>query len=295
MPLIRLASLVLLVTSLAIAPARAATPLEYFDPASDWVLDYAESSCALRRAYSDDAGRIVYVDMRQYHPNSPVTFTIYSADVERSPEEVRYRFNPDEDNRDAGFAFALDFGEDMRGFRFLGDYLRKDDRPDDIEEFDALDPSVFVAREAEVTSMVVLEGFEQSILLRTGSLAAPMEAMRVCLDELLVHWGLDAEVHRTLSRRVELKNERGFGQDLGADFPRQLRRDGGAASMRVRLLVDAEGAVTDCSIYSMVGEASVGDIACETFSRYARFDPALDAEGNPVASFWTTDLTYWTR
>ena len=33
-------------------------------------------------------------------------------------------------------------------------------------------------------------------------------------------------------------------------------------------------------------------VACDTLMRYARFDPALDADGNTIASFYTTTIQY---
>ncbi|WAT18670.1 energy transducer TonB [Aurantiacibacter sp. MUD11] len=295
MSLIRLGFVGVIAGALLTSPAQAETPLEYFDPASNWVMDYGEDSCALRRAYADAEGRTVYVDMRQVAPGTWLTFTVFSEDLERMPEEVRYRFEPDDENSDVGFAFALDFGETARGFRFSGDYLRKEERPDDWEDYQNVDPSILAAREAEVSAMVILEGFEDSILLRTGSLTGPMQAMRACLDDLMSGLGVDPEVQRTLSRRAEPVNDISISQNLGADFPRAMIRDRQSATMQVRLVVGPDGRVSDCSIIGIVGPPDYGEAACGSFSRYARFEPALDADGNPVATLWNTDLSYWTR
>lgn len=295
MALVRLGLVVLSLAALLGTPVQAETRLEYFDPASDWVMDYAEHSCALRRAYADEDGRIIYVDMRQVSPGTSVTFTVFSEDVERMPEEVRYRFEPDDENSDAFYAFQVDFGEAAQGVRFTGDYLRKEDRPDDFEDYLNVDTSVLVEREAEISAMVVLEGFEDSVFLRTGSLAAPMDAMRTCLDDLMQGLGVDPEVQRTLSRRVQSRNDAGMMQNLGADFPQAMIRDRQSATMQVRLVVGPDGRVRDCRFISIIGQADYGDAACESLSRYARFDPALDSNGEPVTSFWTTDLSYWTR
>jgi len=275
--------------------AQAETPLRSFEPSTDWVLDYAEDSCALRRSYTDEDGRTVYVDMRQFAPKGFVTFTIYSADLDRMPEKVRYRFEPDEDYTDVGHAFAIDSGEDIRGFRFNGDYLREADRPEEFEDFVNLEPEVFMAREREISGFVVLEGFEVSMLLRTGSLLAPMNAMRTCMDELLAHLGIDPEAQRSLSRRPELYNRAGLAQSLWANFPRAMIRDRQSATMQVRLIVGDQGRVSNCSIIGLVGQPDYGEATCDTFSRYVRFTPALDAEGQPIASIWITDLSYWTR
>lgn len=294
MSLIRIGLVGVMAGAVLCHPARAETPVEHFEPASNWVMDYGEESCSLRRAYMDEAGRTVYVDMSQVGPGSRLTFTVFSEDVERMPEEVRYRFEPDDETTDV-FSFALDFGETARGIRFAGDYLRKDERPDDFDDYQNIDTSVLVAREAEVSDMVILEGFEDSILLRTGSLAGPMQAMRACLDDLMSGLGVDPEVQRTLSRRAEPVNYVSISQDLYADFPRAMIRDRESATMQVRLVVGPDGRVSDCRFIGLVGPPDYGEAACGSFSRYARFKPALDADGNPVATLWNTDLSYFTR
>lgn len=295
MSLIRIGLLATGVGVVSTSPALAETPIRHFEPASEWVLDYGEDNCALRRAYADEDGRTVFVDMSQVSPGAFVTFTVYSEDVARTPEEVRYRFEPDEENTDAFYAFALDFGESMRGVRFTGDLLRKDDRPDDYEDYLEIPQEVLQQREAEVNAMVVLEGFEHSIRLRTGSLAAPMQAMRTCMDDLLAQLGVDPEVNRTLSRPARPKNNISISQNLGADFPRAMIRDRESATMQVRLVINPEGRVSDCRFIGIIGPPDYGEAACDSLASYARFDPALSANGEPVTSAWSTDLSYWTR
>lgn len=57
----------------------------------------------------------------------------------------------------------------------------------------------------------------------------------------------------------------------------------------VRILVNADGSVSDCRIARSSGDASVDALVCQLTTRYVRFSPARDPSGRPVAQ----DITYF--
>jgi protein TonB len=60
----------------------------------------------------------------------------------------------------------------------------------------------------------------------------------------------------------------------------------------VTVVVGPNGRVSNCSVTSSSGESSLDQAACEGFRRYGRFNPALDAAGNPTAGSYSTSITY---
>ena len=42
----------------------------------------------------------------------------------------------------------------------------------------------------------------------------------------------------------------------------------------------------------LVGAALIGIAACQDITRYARFNPAWDAAGNPISGSWGTTIVY---
>ena len=66
-----------------------------------------------------------------------------------------------------------------------------------------------------------------------------------------------------------------------------LRRFVGLPEMRLGLVVDTDGAVTSCKALPLEeGGAAKGQGLCPLMIEHARFQPALDEAGNPVASIF---------
>ncbi|MGB3806727.1 MAG: energy transducer TonB, partial [Erythrobacter sp.] len=60
----------------------------------------------------------------------------------------------------------------------------------------------------------------------------------------------------------------------------------------VRVTVTAEGRAANCRVTRSSGSSSLDEGACRSMERYARFNPALNAAGNPVTGAFATNLTY---
>jgi protein TonB len=57
----------------------------------------------------------------------------------------------------------------------------------------------------------------------------------------------------------------------------------------VRILVGADGSVSNCRIARSSGDSSVDNLVCQLTQRYVRFSPARDPSGRPVAQ----EITYF--
>jgi len=146
--------------------------------------------------------------------------------------------------------------------------------------------------ERAIDGIAVEDAFDEQLFLRTGSLHAPMEAMRTCLDELSLHWGIDAEAHKTLSRPVLPLDYARLVREVQEDYPRQMANKGMQGYLRVRLNVSAEGEPTACHMQSPINDEAFERVACANMMRHARFAPALDREGAPIASVYRTAIVY---
>jgi protein TonB len=69
-------------------------------------------------------------------------------------------------------------------------------------------------------------------------------------------------------------------------------RDGTEGTVGVAVTVNGEGRVSACSVTSSSGSSILDRAACDGMERYARFDPALNAAGNPVSASWSTRIVY---
>ena len=134
--------------------------------------------------------------------------------------------------------------------------------------------------------------FEPTLTLGTGRMRAPMEAMRACLHDLVTRWGLDATAQDTLSRKATPIDQIGWARQTMEHYPTDMLRVGKSARLPIRLLVGTDGKPTACVALEGFAEPSFERAACTSAMRYARFESALDANGQPVASYFVTTIVY---
>lgn len=172
------------------------------EPHSTWAIDYAEDSCALRRYFGGE-GAPVFLEMRQFAPESSLQFIIasehYSLKRRNRARDIMLRFLPGEDAVRGNMPFNMAFDDDHKGFtfssRFWPTQTESEIDPNSLLQIEGRDE-----RESAISSIEIINGFRDNLIFQTGSMLPPMQAMRTCLDELLEHWGIDAEAHRTLSQ-----------------------------------------------------------------------------------------------
>jgi protein TonB len=76
------------------------------------------------------------------------------------------------------------------------------------------------------------------------------------------------------------------------NYPARAIRDEIEGRVGVRVTVGANGRVSGCSVTSGSGSSILDDAACQDITRYGRFSPALDDDGNPTSGSWGTTIVY---
>jgi len=76
------------------------------------------------------------------------------------------------------------------------------------------------------------------------------------------------------------------------NYPPRAVRDEVEGRVGVRVTVGPNGRVSDCSVSSPSGSSILDTAACAGMRSYARFNPALDAAGNPTSGSYTTTIVY---
>ena len=71
------------------------------------------------------------------------------------------------------------------------------------------------------------------------------------------------------------------------DYPPSALREEAQGVTAVRIGVGPDGRVTSCDVASSSGNAALDQAACRNIQRRARFEPALDREGNPTSGTFT--------
>ncbi|WP_338240370.1 TonB family protein [Aurantiacibacter hainanensis] len=270
-----------------------------------WVMDYAQDSCALRSLFGEE-GQQVYLELRQYQPGEAMQLIVSSDDLRRSDRGFSFRssrgvtanFIPDSEPHDHGrpMPIAIDgYGE---GYISQIGILTAEERRLDTQLTVTQGVDLAITqerreeRENEITGLAVGRAFNEDFVLETGEMRSPMNAMRTCMDELLTHWGIDAEAHKSLVRRVRPLEIESWARRLQEEYPRDMLYRGEQAIVNIRLTVDESGRPSDCAVQNSLNEPTFDELACEMLLRHARFESAIAGNGEPIASYWVTRVIY---
>ncbi|HCF24260.1 MULTISPECIES: energy transducer TonB [unclassified Novosphingobium] len=149
----------------------------------------------------------------------------------------------------------------------------------------AMPPNVTTEQEARATAIDLTLPGKRRYRLETGSLAAPMRAMRTCVDNLVSNWGYDPAQYAALRQAPVPASSPSTW--LGTqDYPYRSLYRGANGIVQFRLAVDAAGAVSGCHVLYRTNPDDFADLTCKLLTKRARFNPALDSSGAPVRSFY---------
>lgn len=272
------------------SPAIAATDeLLQMTPSSRWAINYEQDSCALQRSFENGSDRAA-LELRSFWDDDNLEVTVASTVSSGAGREVRTRFEPDSKfskSRDVGFLQA----PPMTGVRYT-DSLLPAELKTQASRRREWPQSERDARERAITEMRIAGAFRQVLALRTGQMSDAMAALRTCLDNLKRRAGFDPVVQRSLSQKVVGFDQMNWARRAQGELPSEILRSRGSGYALLRVLVGSDGKVTACTSLRSSGAATFPKYACDTALKYARFKPAVDAHGKPVASATITKLTY---
>ncbi|QUL37455.1 energy transducer TonB [Erythrobacter sp. JK5] len=83
-----------------------------------------------------------------------------------------------------------------------------------------------------------------------------------------------------------------WARRIQENYPSRALREEIEGTVGVNVTIDANGRVSGCSVTGSSGSSILDDAACRGMERYARFNPALDRDGNPTSGRYSTRITY---
>lgn len=284
------ALLVALSAALITAPAVAEPVV--LEPSSKWEVDFGADRCRLLRTFGEGENEHFFA-MQQFWPAKVAGLTVAGPSYRkfRSLARTEVRFSETQEPLRAtpftgtieGYgpgvifsALSLDEGEPP---------ANEPDEPSDLQ-FRQLDPEL--GKQAQFLD--VRQGAQQ-VRLKTGPMGEAFKVLNQCTLDLLREWGLDPALHQTSQRGPRMLNQDALVRKIIADYPSDALLMGEQGIMRMRLIVSAEGTVESCTIIKATNTAKLESPACKVMER-ARFEPALDAQGQPFRSFYATSITY---
>ena len=94
------------------------------------------------------------------------------------------------------------------------------------------------------------------------------------------------------ARGAKPKGQGSWAARIQDNYPSAALRKEIEGTVGVRVTVGPDGRVSACSVSSGSGSGDLDSAACDGMTRYARFEPALDAGGNPTSGSFSTRIVY---
>lgn len=291
-PCLLLAALALTTPAIAAAKADAPKPIETLARTAKWNMHYANNACYLYGQFGEGADQVILrftgiaseryprfalfgqrfarLDGTEigasiyYLPatGKPPSFTVTSGSVTTAtgktsgvfPNAARLKKEADQSATRTGL-------------------------PQTPEELRAI-----TALRVEVSGVPPFE-------LQLQSMDVTMAAMRKCTDNLVRSWGFDPDLLATLKDRSTPTNDPADWART-SDYPMEMMMHAQSASVEYRLNIDPTGRITDCVVQDSTTPPEIGPHTCALIRRRARFTPAHDKDGNPVADFYISRVNW---
>lgn len=287
----------LVAASLLAAPAVLAqqpAPAPYKQDGS-WSVDYGDDYCRLAGNFTNGRDQIALA-IERTAPGPTMRLILVGSGFKffRSANEIGYRFLPSGKARETMFWRSKT--ADGKDFVNFGSMIMLGEFTPSAPGTPPAPPPPY-SRDTEqatartISGILVDRGLTESVQIDTGPLGAPLKALQACADDLLKTWGLDPEKHRALTRpAMPAGPTSGWIPQGTIPFSEFGKLGGGANSLR--LLVDASGKATACHVTWPALDKGLNDRICAAAMDKGKFMPALDKDGQAMASYWVTDV-FW--
>ena len=267
------------------------------EPSSNWTVDYADDSCRLLRQFGTKEDTVVVI-FNRFAPGDEFQLTVAGEPValKRATKPASIRFGPTEAEQEYGFAPGI-MGDGKAALVFAGEMRIAPPTESEREKLENSESGTFILppisneRKAAVTELTIGRPLSPAVILQLGAMDKPLAALSACQAELMTHWGIDVEKHRNLSSLA--RPEGNPGRWVNADdYPRGMLARGKEAIVHFRMSVDEKGDATACHIQQSTRPKAFDDVVCRSLMDRAKFLPALDQSGEPIASYYQNTVRF---
>jgi Gram-negative bacterial TonB protein C-terminal len=293
-------SILVLMAALLVLPIPAQAKKEpiTLKATSKWNVNYAEDRCRLARQFGDgDQAVVLFFD--RFGPGDSFRLTFGGKPVKIfSPQnDVSLKFGPDEQEQTVPFFQGVLKGNmpalfgksQMKVFAPIPEDEKLREQAD--VWLNTVSTPIDPVRLSAIRYLSITKPLRQPLLLSTGSMRAPFAALNECINELITHWGIDIEKHKTLTRfATPLKSPGEW--ILSSDYPLKMLDEGQPSIVEFRLDVGIDGKPTGCHIQLTTRPKEFDSAVCNALMRRARFLPALDTDGQPLPSYWQSTVRF---
>jgi hypothetical protein len=231
-------------------------------PPGRWTIDYGRVSCTLARRIAGENSAILALNAPL--GTEPGEFVLLDGGGGLDPRLA----GPLEIGFGSGAPVVVQATTEQRNGRAV---VKLTPVPDD-----------FLARIAAAGRIAVTRNGEELFAFAAPDARAGIDALARCNEDLLRGWGIDVPARRALSRIARLRRT----DWAGSVMPR-------ASTFLVFVAqVSERGRATGCRVVVSSRNPRMDQAVCAEMRSAARYEPALDGEGRPVASQYVTRIRW---
>ena len=116
-----------------------------------------------------------------------------------------------------------------------------------------------------------------------------MKVLEDCESDLLTSWGFDKAAQAAVAERPKGNLQGLLRPD---DYPQAAIDSNASGRVDVRLRIEADGRISDCSILESSGNTALDKQTCALIVKRARYAPALGHDGKPIWTFTFATVTW---
>ena len=267
-------------------------------PSGKCVVDYAADTCRLAREFGEGEQRVTLL-FEQFVPGDVFNLTFVGRSMASAISgKATIRFGPnelaDQDNTVTLITVGSQPGILLGVFQRLApvsETERAEARKAAREDRPYENPPIGTVREKAATWLELKKVLPFDLVLETGPMDHPLEALRQCSWDTVKSWGLAIEEQKGLTRhaRSVVDPRNWFNSN---DYPTKMLNQGYEGNVNFRVIVDANGLPITCHVQSSTRPQEFDDIVCRQIMKKAKFKPALDANGKPIKSYYRQSVHF---
>ncbi|WP_114521115.1 energy transducer TonB [Altererythrobacter sp. ZODW24] len=298
--------------SVAAVPVWAESSAEplVLEPNSEWEVAFTGDRCVLARTFGSGADE-VSLKFVQREPGHKFGAQLYGAPLALAtkPETLTYQWTPDTHLRSSHSARSGTIRETIPALLFSGTFAEaiEAEDADDLPKTVILKPGesrgpvptdmppVFgEPRKTEISATTIAGALARPLTLKLETTKSAFAELKDCQSKMVAAWGLDASALGNVAQRAKPKNPSMWV--TSRDIPKVIlqRRITQKTVVKFRLSISANGTVDRCTTIEESPEALLNELTCELVAKRARFEPALDKDGEPAADFYISSVRWQT-
>ncbi|RGP41797.1 hypothetical protein BPTFM16_02106 [Altererythrobacter insulae] len=256
-------------------------------PSSEWRLREMDDRCRLSRRFGEGENRTtLWLDQGGAEPFYNVTL-IGRPFRHLYGQFTRVRFGPDEARSTRGYISA----KSSTGRPVMVMYGIQV-APQERNPEDAMQPIAEIGREREeaITQLHIANAVVDPVLLEIGAMAEPLERLRTCAKLLGARLTIASMATNDKARGAVPVDQDTWSKYI--KYPDYLLRSRVVGEVRIRLTVAPSGKAVNCQVTGSSSPQVFDDEVCFALIKHARFEPALDLEGQPTTSYYTQEVIF---